>query len=134
MTWLKTHWWKVGLAALIPVGLAVALPLALSGGGSMTVHGALADETANGCVQDGQQAVVIDPTGKIIGVGTYREDTKDETQPVALGSLGVIPGTSVYDFSVTVPTGEARYGVRTGAGTVWFTPQQFDHGPQLQCS
>ena len=120
--------------------LALAALLALTacgGSGQVTVHGT-EDVTVNPAggvpvqqafpdVTNGSQVTVVDPSGKVIGTGTLSYTKADTTAGASL------QWAMVYGFTVTVPTGEARYGIQVGhgRGTVWFTPQQMAKGPVL---
>lgn len=92
----------------------------VSPGSGMTVQDAFPDVT------NGSQVTVVDPSGKVIGTGTLS---------YAKGDTGAaIQWAMAYDFTVTVPGGETRYGIQIGhdRGTVWFTPAQMTKGPALQ--
>jgi hypothetical protein len=106
----------------------------------MTVHGTF--EVAGDVLQSSQnypdisggtQVVVVDPSSKVIGTGHLTFDAKATAIfDKALGSSSLLVGETFYDFTVTVPSGEARYGIQVShRGTIWFTPQQMGKGPGL---
>jgi len=135
------HRTPLGFAALIGGGLLVLFATlaginAVSGGGSMTVHGtevvtlnpldgtnvsqAFPDITA------GTEVTVVSSSGTVIGSGSLSEaDASSWTT-----------WSAAYSFTVTVPSGEPRYGIQIGhdRGTVWFTQQQMAKGPGLSLS
>jgi len=115
-------------AALATLGVA-----ACGGPGSETVKGGLViDESILSASQDypditdGTQVVVVNSAGDVVGTADLRFDAKDTVSASALISQ------TAYDFTVTVPSGLPRYGIRiTTHGTVWFTPSQMSKGPVL---
>ena len=115
--------------------VAAALLAAACGGGQLTVHGAEDVSVSPGSgmtvqqafpdITSGSQVTVVDPSGKVIGTGTLAYAKGDAT--------AALQWEMAYVFTVTVPAGEARYGIQVGhgRGTVWFTPQQMAKGPAL---
>lgn len=115
--------------------LALASTVALSACGSpgpVTAHGIVEDCT--GTLDTGSQVTVTDSAQRVIGTAVLVNDTSKaalaaEAQSVKLAiDLGP-SGTGammIYDFTVTVPGGEPRYGIGAGGahGTVWLTPAQ----------
>jgi hypothetical protein len=112
-----------------------------SGPGSITAKGTAQDCT--GSYTDGTQVAVTDSTGKVLATGALAADNSRQAQQlisgydalqVQLGSLsGANSGMAVYDFTVTVPGGQPRYGITIGSshGTIWETPAQMRSGPGL---
>lgn len=127
------------LAAVLVI-VVVLLATGVFGGGTMTVHGSF--QVAGNPLQSGQnypdisdgtQVVVTDPSGKVIGTSSLSFDAKaTSVLNKTLGSLSHLAGETIYDFTVTVPAGEPRYGITVGhRGTIWFTPQEMSKGPGL---
>lgn len=131
---------------VLATGAAIALVIVLLatgvfGQGKITVHGTF--EVAGDVLQssqnypdisDGTQVVVVDPSGKVIGTGQLSYDAKATAVfNKALGSAAsLVGGETFYDFTVTVPSGESRYGIEVShRGTIWFTPEQMQKGPGL---
>jgi hypothetical protein len=125
----------------VVVVLIIVLVVVLSGGGSFTAYGTSQDCT--GVENDGDQVTVLDSSQHVIGTGTLATDNSAaaiaaEKQylslQTALGQLG--SGSSsmnIFDFRVTVPSGQPRYGVQIGSGhgTVWLSEQEMRKGPGL---
>ena len=77
---------------------------------------------------------VTDASGKVIGTGELQYDSKaTNTWAKKMGDLGEWGAETFYNWTVTVPAGQDRYGVQIGhdRGTVWFTEKQMQHGPGL---
>lgn len=123
------------IVVLIGGAILVTLAIILSGCSStppITVHGTeetttgiLSGETPESAFPDiasGGQVVVVSSTGAVIGTGT-------------LGQAEVVdPGEVDYTFTVQVPGGLSRYGIRIGGsqrGTVWYSAAQMAHSPGL---
>ena len=83
----------------------------------MTTSAAFPDITA------GSPVTVVNPAGQMIGTGVLAA-----SDPSSWG-----PQDSVFSFTVTVPAGEARYGIEIGRnrGTNWFSPTQMRKGPAV---
>jgi hypothetical protein len=122
------------------VVLVVVLVVALKPG-NITVKGTMQDCT--GLTSAGDQVTVTSASGTVLATGTLSDDnskaaaqlekTYDSLQ-LSLGSLsgGSDQSMSVYDFTLTVPGGQPRYGLNAGhGGTVWFTPDEMSKGPGL---
>lgn len=126
----------VGSAVAVAVIVGVLLVAGVFGQGQMTVHGTMQvagnvlDSSQNyPDISDGTQVLVLDPSGKVIATGKLSFDAKATRIFAKLGAFGA---ETVYDFTVTVPTGESRYGIEVShRGTIWFTPQQMQKGPGL---
>jgi hypothetical protein len=131
---------SVSAAAALFLG-AVAVVIVLAVGSSpapITAHGQLQISGENALsasqgfpdITDGTQVVVVNPSGTVIGTGTLSYDQAASNDSVV--GIGQMEDWVTYDFSVTVPGGEPRYGVRiTTHGTVWFTQAQLKKGPAL---
>lgn len=134
-------------ATLLAGGIAVGIIIATSGPGSFTAHGTVEDCT--GTLSDGSQVTVLDSAQHVIGTATLATDNSKAAQALeaqadqfsaALGSFGSSDaGMTIYDFTVVVSGGEARYGIQTGSsshGTIWFSPQEMQKSPgiTLGCS
>jgi hypothetical protein len=145
---------------LIPGGAIVVLLIVagalfgsgvFSGPGSFTAHGSemvFADpfngqnvQQAYPDITDGAQVTVINSSGTVVGTGTLQSDPVGTLQAIKAAVTGT-PGLSAsdfasfvmkYTFTVTVPGGLPRYGIRAGQdrGTVWLSPNQMRHGPAL---
>lgn len=99
-------------------------------------------------VTTGSQVTVTGSSGTVLGTGTLSyslpETTADATSlanafngdaggsAVTAGEMAV--HVAVYDFTVSVPGGQARYGVSVGQnrGTEWLSAAQMKAGPALQ--
>ena len=110
-------------AMAIAVIVVVLLVTGVFGQGQMTVHGTMevAGNVLNSSqnypdISDGTQVVVLDPSGKVIATGKLTFDAKATHVFASLGAFGA---ETVYDFTVTVPTGESRYGIEVShRGTI----------------
>jgi len=126
----------VGSAFAVVVIVIVLLVTGVFGQDQMTVHGTMEvagnvlDSSQNyPDISDGTQVVVLDPSGKVIATGTLSFDAKATRIFSKLGAFGA---ETVYDFTVTVPSGESRYGIEVShRGTIWFTSKQMQKGPGL---
>lgn len=122
-------------AAIAATALALAACLTACGGGSpaISVHGQLEtavsvmDGTTPGQaypdITDGGQVVIVNSGGTVIATGTLDETSLPDTEAVS----------DYYTFSLGVPGGLPRYGIRVGdsdRGTVWETAAQM-HDPEL---
>lgn len=129
ISWLRRHKAVTGLSALATAAIAVtAVAIALTHQGQLAVHGNM--EVLESCVSastdypditSGAQVVVTDASGKVLAVTALRS-SKD------ISSLACD-----FPFTVTVPSGQSRYGIVIGhnRGTVWFTSAEMKHGPGL---
>lgn len=124
----------IAAVAIVAIGGGLIFGLT-SGPGSITAHGTemvcgnlLQGTTPSDYadITDGTQVVVTDPSGKVIGNGALTS-----APPVSASAGGLTLTDYLYNFTVTVPGGEARYGISIGQnrGTVWFTPDQMAKGP-----
>jgi hypothetical protein len=133
------------------VTLAIALAGCSSGSGTLTSHGTL-DVFANPLngqavtaaypdVTSGSQVTVTDASGKVIGTGTlgYDQTAVKRAEKLFAAAIPNAPadmyGTWIeaFSFTVKVPAGESRYGIRAGQGrgVIWFTENQMHKGPSL---
>ncbi len=134
--WSRRSKLVVGSVAAVIVIVILLLVAGVFGQGQITVHGTM--EVAGGVldssqnypdISDGTQVVVLDPSGKVIATGQLSFDSKATKIFSKLGAFGA---ETVYDFTVTVPSGESRYGIVVShRGTIWFTPKQMQKGPGL---
>jgi hypothetical protein len=96
--------------------------------GGVSVQEAYPDLTA------GSQVTVTNSAGTVIGTGTLTPDAK-QTELDLIEAVGdepsltaeeLLPYVAVYDFTVTVPGSQARYGISVGKnrGTIWESPSQ----------
>lgn len=156
----REPWWRqpkwlaaTAGATVVVVGVAAGV-LASSGPGSFTAHGSIMDESAvfgqPDCTSAGDQVVVTDSSGKVLATASLVENTAVEQKldasstvkslagMAALDTVGEtqipVAAVGVYDFTVTVPGGEPRYGVAVGQHpVVWFSAPQMAKGPGLTC-
>jgi hypothetical protein len=124
-------------AIIAAVVVVIAVVLILGGSaGSITAHGTeevsvspldgTTVQDAYPDVTEGSQVTVVNSSGQVIGTGTLSYDAADAVSQD-------LEWSEFYQFSVTVPGGQPRYGIQVGSGhgTVWFTAQQMQHGPGL---
>jgi hypothetical protein len=127
---------RVAIAATA-LGAALAGALMLNAFGSqvapITAHGQV--ETSVGIfdgdtpadafpdIQDGGQVTVTGPSGVVLATGTLAETS----------APGTVAVWDFYTFTVTVPGGQARYGIQIGRdrGTVWYSGAEMRSGPAL---
>jgi hypothetical protein len=115
--------------------LGVGSPAAITAHGQLQIMGDNALQASQDFpdITDGTEVVITDPSGKVIGTGTLGYDQAASHDSNT--GLGQMLDWVAYDFTVTVPGGEPRYGVRvTTHGTVWFTSAQMQKGPSLSLS
>jgi hypothetical protein len=83
---------------------------------------------------------VTDSSGKVISTGTLSSDPAKTAATLATATVGTGLSASemtefvaVYDFTVTVPGGLDRYGVKLGQnrGTIYESAKQMKQGPSL---
>lgn len=104
----------------------------LSSGSNMTVHGILEDCTQN--VSTGEQVTVTDSSGTVIGTSSVTDTGQGTVTPAWMQTFGGAPaGTEKFKFTITVPTGEVRYGINIGdiKPTIWFSQAEMQKGPGL---
>ena len=127
-------------AAAVVILVVGLLTAGVFGQGPIAVHGTF--EVAGDALQssenypdisDGTQVVVVNGSGQVIGVGHLTCDAKaTATFNKVLGSDSLLAGETFYSFTVSVPSGQPRYGIRVShRGTVWFTSRQMQKGPGL---
>ncbi len=140
-----------GVTALLIILGALFAAGVFSGQGTITAHGSelvFANpldgqnvQNAYPDISDGTQVTVVNSSGTVVGTGTLQSDPAATVRALKSAVAG-ISGLSAsdftsfvaeYDFTVTVPGGLARYGIRAGQnrGTTWLTPQQMRNGPAL---
>lgn len=120
----------VALVVMLVVGAGSPPPITAHGQLQITGDDALSASQDFPDITDGAQVVVVDPSGTVIGTGTLSYD-QAASNDSAVG-VGQTLDWFTYDFAVTVPGGQPRYGVRiTTHGTVWYTQAQFKKGPTL---
>lgn len=98
-------------------------------------------------VTNGSQVTVTNSAGTVVGTGTLSyslPQTAADAASLAAAFNGDAGGSvvtagemalhvAVYDFTVDVPGGQARYGVTVGThGTEWLSASQMKSGPALQ--
>ncbi len=100
---------------------------------TMTVHGfdhlwirnpaKVTIQSAYPDIATGSPVTVISPSGAVLGTGVLIA-----ADP---GSWGI--QDAVYAFTITVPAGEPRYGIKIGGngGTAWFSGAQMRAGPDI---
>lgn len=140
---------------LIPLALAIALIAGCSSSApALTAHGTITDNSAlygqPDCVSSGDQVVVTNSSGTVLATASLRENEAAERkldssaavlQLVALARLDTngetqlpVAAVGFYDFTVTVPDGQARYGVRVGQHPVYYVSgKDMARGPALSC-
>lgn len=141
------------MKAIIAV-LAAAAVVALAGCGSGPVpiksHGSVivfASPFNGQNVQDaypdiasGSQVTVTDSSGKVIGTGTLNSDPAKTAATLVTATAGtgltaseMTEFVAVYDFTVTVPSGLDRYGIKIGQnrGTIYESSMEMKQGPSL---
>lgn len=136
----------IALAAVAAIGLAGCS----SGSAPITSHGSVIVfaspfneqnvQEAYPDVASGSQVTVTDSSGKVIGTGTLSSDPAKTAATLVTATAGtgltaseMTEFVAVYDFTVTVPGGEDRYGIKIGQnrGTIYETPKQMKQGPSL---
>lgn len=124
--------------------ISVAAIMLMPDSANITVHGQETTCINAPDVTDGSQVIVTDGNGHILSTGVLAADgskkalddieSYDKTV-MALESLASGGGgMSIYDFSVTVPSGQDRYGISIGGptrGTIWLSSDQMQAGPDL---
>jgi hypothetical protein len=131
-------------AAVLAAGAVLAgcggSPPEVTGHGTLTVYSELLSGVsvaeAYPDVTTGSQVTVTSPSGAVIGTGMLTFDKArtaefDIEAQIGAGKTGltateVAPYVAVYDFTVTVPGGESRYGIQAGKGRgiIWVSPSQ----------
>jgi len=132
---------RPAVAAALGIAAALAAAVALYASGvfsreMLTVHGTeqvvvnsfdgMSTDGAFPDITAGAPVTVVDTGGHILGTGTLAA-----SDPSSWG-----PQDAVYSFIITVPAGEARYGIEIGRnrGTEWFSEPQMRKGPSLSVS
>jgi hypothetical protein len=137
-------------ASVLGVLLGLFVSGVLDGAGSMTMRVSLITQNTSGCVVAGDRVAIVSPSDTVVGTETWQENVKAENslnnssegrrmQHMANtlnGLLGTdLSGTfDIYNFTVTVPSGLSRYGVRWDGQTKWVSASQARHRPWLQCT
>lgn len=72
----------------------------------------------------GDEVTVVDSSGTVVSSGILTQ---------GMSSAGLV-NSQFLDFTLSVPAGLDRYGIRVGLdrGTVWFTREQMRAGPELE--
>ena len=120
------------LAAVAAASLTVAgcssSPAPITARGTITVYyTSTSDGGAGDDLADGDQVVVVNASGTVIGTGTLA------LQNSGTGLDGMAE-QDVFSFKVTVPGALPRYGIQVGGtshGTVWDSAAQMQSGPAL---
>jgi hypothetical protein len=130
----------------LTAGAAVALALAACGSSApaaLTSHGTVIVfaspfggstlQNAYPDVASGGQVTVTDSSGTVIGTGTLTYNPGQTTATLVTATAGsgltaseLTAFVAEYDFTVTVPGGLARYGIKVGQnrGTIYETAAQ----------
>lgn len=129
------------IAGACGIALAAALATACSSSPApITAHGLTEDCT--GTFGDGTPVAITNSSGTVVADATLTTDGSpaalamvkqyDDLNALASALNGGATGMSAYNWTVTVPAGQARYGVTVGSatkGTIWFSEQQMRSGP-----
>ncbi|MGH3260444.1 MAG: hypothetical protein ACRDNS_00470 [Trebonia sp.] len=119
-------------------------PAAITSHGEVTVFAPpLGGQTVRDAYPDiasGGQVTVTNSAGKVVGTGTLlyslggtKAALTKATAGTGMTATEMLAFVALYKFTVKVPAGLARYGIKVGKGrgTIYFSARQMKQGPVL---
>lgn len=127
-------------AGLVLTGCGSSAPAPIRSHGVVTVFASPDDgETVQDAYPDiatGGQVTIVDSSGKVVATGTLTYNPQQTASMLTKATAGTaMPASDLttfiadYDFTVSVPGGLARYGIKVGQnrGTIYETASQMKH-------